>query len=398
MRLVDRTGAPEAISMPPSTRSSSLNDPFELLDHRTTAVVLRTDDRTVQLPDPEAPESSTLCWGVAICMSGGRTAYLLVNSVNNLRAGQVIQFTPARRDTDRGPVLYAGRVEVISKVGRRIYFETSAWNRFAERRDRTAVADVLRRNEDQVLASVITVGEVLRTADPDRRRLLCEAMDALHGSIAPLLDHPDHLAGYAAETSRSGEHGVNLRQGPGATLLSRYLRSPAAVSEEERHEVENWIRAMDEDQTALFEDLARTGPRAGQEFCSAEVLSRPEFSELFAEKVPVAIERGLTGQQVRELSATSDVWKAYRAMVGFAIDAAIDRMPATRTSPSGGRDQRRPGGPDIQQAVYLGVCDTFVLRDGWLQESLIKIASAAGLERRILSTDDFFDELLRQAS
>jgi hypothetical protein len=220
-------------------------------------------------------------------------------------------------------------------------------------------------------------------------------MEALHGSVAPLLDHPDYLARYAAEAWRRGEDSVHIRESRFASVLSRYLRNPDAVTEEERREVEAWVQAMDEDQAAIFEGLAETGPRVGPEFCSAEVLPRPEFNRLFAEKVTVAIKLGLTGQQIQELSATSDVWKAYRAMFAFTIDAAIDRMPESRPSPSGGRDQRRPGVSDIRQAVYLGTCDTFVLRDDWLQDSLIKIARADGLEPRILPTDAFFDELLR---
>jgi hypothetical protein len=40
------------------------------------------------------------------------------------------------------------------------------------------------------------------------------------------------------------------------------------------------------------------------------------------------------------------------------------------------------------------VCDTFVVDDTWLRESLTEIAAACGLERRILPANQFFAEVL----
>jgi len=108
----------------------------------------------------------------------------------------------------------------------------------------------------------------------------------------------------------------------------------------------------------------------------------------------VVKENRLSLDEVVAICKASDVWKAYRAMVAFTGDAGLDRMPVSRPNPAGGRDQRRPGGPDIRQTVYLGVCETFVLRDDWFKESLEMIAGAAGLERRVISVDCFFDELI----
>jgi hypothetical protein len=170
---------------------------------------------------------------------------------------------------------------------------------------------------------------------------------------------------------------------------------PDAIAEEERQELEDWVRAMDEDQARVFEDLADVGPRLGPKFCSAESLEHPRLNQIFADKVPVPRELGLSGKQVAELSSASDIWKAYRAGVAFTIDAALDRMPLMRPGPR--RPQKRPGGPDVRQAIYLGVCQTLVLKDDWLSESLAEIADAAGLERRIVATDEFFDETLSTA-
>jgi hypothetical protein len=211
----------------------------------------------------------------------------------------------------------------------------------------------------------------------------------------PLIDHPEYLVTYAAEAWREGDPCLDLRESPGVRRLRGYLESPEELDARARAEIVDWIqKGAHGDHDAVLDELGTIGPRIGPPFCSREVLAMPMVNDLLAEKVPVVTELGLSGDDVMRLSDVSDIWKAYRAMVGFTIDAGIDRMPERRPAPTGGRPQRRPGGPDIRQAVNLGVCGTFVLRDDWLEESLRRIASGAGLDRRIVRTDDFFEELL----
>jgi len=277
-----------------------------------------------------------------------------------------------------------------------VYFETSAWNCLARHPEKEDLLGAFDRHGIQVLASVIVAGEILRTGDPEIWRTLCDVVARVQGEMAPLLDHPEHLVRYPVEAWRRGDSTSVIRQSRAASVLLRYMTNPDAVTPEERTEVKLWVNAMHEDHASVFRALAHIGPRAGPPFCSPEVLARPDFHRLFAEKVPVVAELGLSAGDLGGLAAASDIWKVYLAAAAFTIDAAIDRMPETRRIRAVTRPQKRPGGPDVRQAVYLGVCPTFVLRDEWFQECLAEIACGAGLERRIVSTDEFFAELARR--
>lgn len=275
----------------------------------------------------------------------------------------------------------------------RIYFETSAWNSLNRHPQRRGLIQALKNSGDEIFASVITAGEILRTGNAEKRKELCDAMIGIHGEVRPLLDHPEHLARYVAEDFLQGERTYQIRESRGAARIRSYLEDPASVSEDDRQEVDAWVLAMDEDHLAVFTDLEAVGPRLGPKFHSPQTLERDDFNQLFIDKLPQVAELGLSVERLKQLVAASDVWKAYRASVAFTMNAAIDRMPTTRPGPRG-REQKRPGGPDVRQAIYLGVCDTFVVDDAWLRESLTEIAAACGLERRILPSKRFFDEVL----
>jgi hypothetical protein len=279
-------------------------------------------------------------------------------------------------------------------VARQIYFETSAWNRLADLDDSQveAVRLTLQRRGDIVLASIINVGEILRTDAPERLRRLCRILGAVHPSGAPFLDHPEYLLEAIADSWRRGELAANVRESEAASALASYVRNPDALSADDLEIVHAWVRAMDADQDAIFEDLKDVGPREGPRFCSGSVLDSLEFNQLLVDKIPFMAKKNLSPEEVARLCEASDIWKAYRAMVAFVIDAAIDEMPPER--PGRRRPQKRPGGPDLRQAMYLGACDTFVLRDEWLDECLRAVSAACRLERRLVSPDEFFEEAL----
>jgi hypothetical protein len=278
------------------------------------------------------------------------------------------------------------------------YFETSAWNRLADRVDRQALANQMRMQRITVVTGVYAAGEILSTPDKSRRGDLCRLVAHTCDGDRPLLDQPEYLLRYTAEAWREGRGDFLARESPGAVRLRSLLESPEDIDENDRGEVIHWIRqGAHADHEAIFADLRDVGPRVGPPFCSPEVLEMHEFNQLLVEKVPAVSELGLGVNDVLELARVSDVWKAYRAMVAYTIDAAIDRMPASRPSPSGGRPEARPGGPDLGQAVYLGACSRFILRDRWLQDALTQIAEAAGLTRQVVATEEFFGSLTRAA-
>ena len=94
----------------------------------------------------------------------------------------------------------------------RVYFETSAWNSLDRRRpaERERLIQALKETGDEIFASVITAGEILRTNAEGTRKALCDAMVGIHGEVRPLLDHPEYLARYVAEDFLRGEETFNL--------------------------------------------------------------------------------------------------------------------------------------------------------------------------------------------
>lgn len=278
----------------------------------------------------------------------------------------------------------------------RIYFETSAWNALNRHANRDRLIQVLSDSGDEVLASVITAGEILRTGNEDKRKALCDAMSRIHGSVRPLLDRPHELAEYAARAVLAGEETVEIRESSAAALIRSFLEDPESVKPDDRQLVSAWICSLDEDYLEVMESLKNTGPREGPKFCTPDVLEDAGFNRLFMEKVPLIGRLELTEEQLAEVAARTDIWKAYRGAFAFTVDAGIDKMPATR--PGNKHPQKRPGGPDVLQATYLGTCDTFIVDDVWLRESIAGIAAATGLQRRILPSEVFFNELLSALS
>ncbi len=276
-----------------------------------------------------------------------------------------------------------------------VYFETSAWNRLADRPDRDGVIARVKELGLRVVTGLYAAGELLSTTNAGRRRALCELVTRVAHGGAPLLDHPEYLAKYAVQAWRNGEADLLARESPGARRLRFFLENPDRLDDASRREIVQWIQhGAHADHDAVLQDLAPVGPRAGPPFCSEAILRSREWNEAFAAGDPVVKENRLSLDEVEAICEARDVWKAYRAMVAFTGDAGLDRMPVSRPNPKGGRDQRRPGGPDIRQAVYLGVCGTFVLQDGWLEESLSHIAAAAGLPRLIVRAESYFEQIL----
>ncbi len=92
----------------------------------------------------------------------------------------------------------------IGDPARRIYFDTSSWNELADHPARDQLIGSLRGTGTLVLASVFSVGEVLQTTNPGRRRTFCETIKALHGE-GPLLERPFDLIYASASTFQRGD-------------------------------------------------------------------------------------------------------------------------------------------------------------------------------------------------
>ena len=62
-------------------------------------------------------------------------------------------------------------------------------------------------------------------------------------------------------------------------------------------------------------------------------------------------------------------------------------------SPKRRRGQKRPGGRDTGQAVYLSVAEAFVSGDVRLLEAATEVSSTLRYPRRVISVHDFLDGL-----
>src|SRR5438034_7051438 len=84
------------------------------------------------------------------------------------------------------------------------YVDTSAWNGLAKHPERDELVHIIQQRKQVVVASVISVAEVLRIKDLKQRRLICSTMRLLHGESS-LFERPLDLAGAAARAFFNGE-------------------------------------------------------------------------------------------------------------------------------------------------------------------------------------------------
>jgi hypothetical protein len=82
-----------------------------------------------------------------------------------------------------------------------------------------------------------------------------------------------------------------------------------------------------------------------------------------------------------------DVWRALAGTLGYIVTQAMGHSPMRQ------RGRKRPGGPDMWQAVYLGVAEAFVSSDVRLLEAAREVSSTFEYPRCVVSTDDFLDRI-----
>ncbi len=258
-----------------------------------------------------------------------------------------------------------------------VYFDTSAWNALSDRSDQDELIRAFQRAGIQIFASVISAGEILRTSDLRRRATLCKVMKTGHEETPPILDHPDYLLRYAVEAIEKKDDSVLLRESAAAQQLAKCISGPETVTDEEWREVSDWILAIEADCRNVRVDVEAVRSLVGPRLCSPEVLEDVEFNTLMVRHLPIVQTLALDADRLMKLTHQSDIWNAFRASVAYELDLAYQ-----------GRGQ--PGGVDLRQAMYLGACDTFVLRDSRFENALREIATASGLFRDIFTADDFF--------
>ncbi len=248
-----------------------------------------------------------------------------------------------------------------------IYFDTSSWNHLAiERTDREKLVCLILKRNYRVLASVISVGEVLRDTDGCRREKIRSTMGTLHGD-GPLLERPLDLSRAAAEAVFQGQEDFPLpRTGPGEYLLA-CLQS--ATHPPPGDEIWGWLSNM---RDCWCQFRARLNQLSLQP--SFDVLPDVAGSDALLKllcKLPTADALGVSLSQMRSIYKKSDVWKALGATLAYMI------KPSTTHAPKNKKGRRAPDAPDLWQATYLGLVEVFVTDDGPMRDTISEISSAA---------------------
>lgn len=264
-----------------------------------------------------------------------------------------------------------------------VYFDASAWNDLVGHADRELLIDCVRVRQAIVLASVFSAGEILRTPDAARRDALCSLMRALHGGDRLLLERPLTLAAHAAEAYLAGDDDVRLTQtGPGRSLLAFLYRPDDA----DKNAIAAWLQNTDENLERFRQQVKPDRPDHTTRYHAPEVLCTDAFLQLLL-TLPPAVDRGLSLTQVRGLYEHSDIWRALAATLGYIITQSMSDSPRWQNN------RKRPGAPDLWQAVYLGVVHVFVTSDVRQLNAVAEIGTVFRHPRCVVSTADFLSGL-----
>jgi hypothetical protein len=275
-------------------------------------------------------------------------------------------------------------IKIVRAENKLVYFDTSSWNDLAKHRDPEHLVQLIQRSNIRVLASVISVGEVLRTPTEDLRQKTCLVMRTLHGD-GPLLERSfNELAHAAARGVLQGQEDFPLPEtGPG-----KYLRAcmSDATQPPPTDEIWGWLCNM-RDQMELFIQEIKP-PQRDLTMCylSPEVIFREDFLKCLCQ-FPPAQELGLSVPQMRSICEKSDVWKALGATLAYIIGISTTHAPKNIKGP------RRPGAEDLWQAPYLGVVEIFVTSDGPMLEAISRISTLLPHPRRVVCTEEFLEPL-----
>jgi hypothetical protein len=268
---------------------------------------------------------------------------------------------------------------------RTVYFDTSAWDCLSKDEDRERITEVMKRSRIVVLASVISAAEVLRTSDVERRRSTCAIMRKLHGE-GPLLERHHELALAAAEAFIRGEKDITLPRTDSGRALYSHLLDPASPPNED---IRRWLQNMNDNLNRFVDQVKPNQPDSETRYCTPEVLEREDFLQILCE-LPPTKHLNLSTSQMRELCDGSDIWKALAATLGYMIELSTTHAPKSKLG------KKRPGGPDLWQAVYVGVSEVFVTGDEGLLEAASRVSACLRYPRCVISREDFISGILRR--
>lgn len=258
---------------------------------------------------------------------------------------------------------------------RKIYFDTSSWNRLADHPRREELIHEMKRSGCIVLASVITVGEVLCVNDSARRQSICSVMSALHGD-GHVLERPQDILAAAVERFTRGDKDMILpRTGPGE-WLDHYVRNPVSPTSEDRQHIKDWLGEMER---SLRDFLAEIRPPVRDrrtDYCSAGAMDREDFLRLLC-NTPPARRFVISVQQMRDMCGQIDLWRAFSGTLACIIGLSASHAPNWKSG------KKRPGGRDVWQLVYLGGVEMFVTEDVWMRHLVERVSACMRYPRGV---------------
>jgi len=250
-----------------------------------------------------------------------------------------------------------------------------------------------------IYPSVFTIAEVASTTDPDKRIKLLRFLKKISGDFRPI-GMPGELLGLELQLRRSRKPSMEVSMGDQWDGLWAVFNEPALLQQEDIDEVKEWKRKEEDKILSIFRDnrdLIQASIDELPESDRKEVLrSYSKLMKSFLEtegfilntvnsfaQIPVP---GIKFQQeqVDELLEFSDFWRLFLAALGFMFYTF-----SVKKSGYSMKGNKNPGSIDLQQAMFLSICDTFVTEDKRQSRALRIISRFAKRRPKIWSVAQF---------
>jgi hypothetical protein len=145
---------------------------------------------------------------------------------------------------------------------------------------------------------------------------------------------------------------------------------------------------MDRNMTRFIEENRPCNPDRTTGYLSQETLDSEAFLSLLG-KCPPFEDLVISVFEMGEFCRRSDVWRAFAAMLAYTIKLWATHAPRNVKAGKGKRRGKRPGGPDLWQAVYLGVVEVFISNDVPMRKAVSEINAFLRYPRQILCLEEF---------
>jgi hypothetical protein len=288
-----------------------------------------------------------------------------------------------------------GMIQKGAQLLSRVIFDTSGINAL---RDGGAASKPLMRGLAcgfHVILTGLSAGEIVATSDAGEREALLSQLDWLL-TLGTYIPYPNDIirlliSVYSSDPSRFDWMKVSVRAQTYETAIPRRAHMDDKLSIEVKHQQREMERGFGKFWKGLRPLL--------DEILEKEPSKRPNNYE---QAIQIAVREGGV---LEALGQTLYRYVAEREPSGAEVRSFMDACPPFRAAcyalvmawynwslPEHGGSKgkmKRAGRNDLMSAVYLPYCDRFISADAPQIENLRDIASAAQIDCKILSFDEF---------